>query len=589
MAFQEFGGLSERRRAERQQKLRKRIAIGAVSTLILLLLVACGFFALGYQSKHVTGTKSSDVTQPKKETLESIKAVKMVCSSTDYKNTCETSLTKAVSNSSPSEQLHPKELLRAAISVIADEVTKSINRTEKIKVNDKELRGAIQDCRELLGYALDDLETSLANVDKHEDKSVSHDLKIWLSASLTYQQTCIDGFPEGKLKTKMEESMVTAKEMNSNALAIVDEVASVMKMLGLPGFDRRHLLDEKENHPNGTHLPNWMTAGDRRLLKQAAAGNPEPDIVVAKDGSGGYKTINEALEKIPKDRKGRYVIYVKEGIYDETVILDKNMANITMYGDGSRKTIITGNKNFVDGTRTFQTATFAAIGDGFIAKNIGFRNTAGAIKHQAVALRVQSDRSIFLNCRMEGYQDTLYAQTHRQFYRGCVICGTIDFIFGDAAAVFQNCMIVVRQPLDNQQNIVTAQGRLDKRATTGTVIQNCRIIPDKKLVPLKGKIRSYLGRPWKEYSRTIFMESTIDDLIHPDGWMEWEGDFGLKTLVYGEYNNKGPGAGLAARVKWPGYMRITKEEAIKYTAANFIDGESWIKSTDTPVHLGLYT
>ncbi|KAL2491979.1 putative pectinesterase/pectinesterase inhibitor 13 [Abeliophyllum distichum] len=126
-----------------------------------------------------------------------------------------------------------------------------------------------------------------------------------------------------------------------------------------------------------------------------------------------------------------------------------------MYGEGSQKSIITDSKNFVDGVPTFQTATFAALGEGFMAQSLGFRNTAGPEKHQPVALRVQADRSVFLHCRMEGYQDTLYSQTHRQFYRSCYITGTVDFIFGDAAAIFQNCMIYVRKPMDNQQNIVT--------------------------------------------------------------------------------------------------------------------------------------
>lgn len=219
---------------------------------------------------------------------------------------------------------------------------------------------------------------------------------------------------------------------------------------------------------------------------------------------------------------------------------------------------------------------------------MGFRNTAGPEKHQAVAARVQADRAIFLNCRFEGYQDTLYAQTHRQFYRSCVIAGTVDFIFGDAAAVLQNCMIVVRKPLDNQQNIVTAQGRVDKRETTGIVLQNCRIVPDKKLIPAKSQIRSYLGRPWKEYSRTIIMESSIEDIIHPDGWLPWEGEFALKTLSYAEYNNKGPGAKVNARVKWPGHKIIRREEATKYTAGLFLQG-NWITAAGVPVHFGLFS
>lgn len=230
-----------------------------------------------------------------------------------------------------------------------------------------------------------------------------------------------------------------------------------------------------------------------------------------------------------------------------------------------------------------------ALGEGFMAQSIGFRNTAGAEKHQAVALRVQSDRSIFLNCRMEGYQDTLYAQTHRQFYRSCYITGTIDFIFGDAAAIFQNCMIYVRKPMENQQNIVTAQGRVDKHETTGIVLQNCRILPDPVLEPEKSRFRSYLGRPWKEYSRTIVMETEIGDLIHPDGWLPWSGDFALTTLYYGEYNNKGNGATVVSRVKWPGYRILKRTDAVKFTVAPFLQGDVWLKGKDIPLRFGLFT
>ncbi|CAB4288145.1 unnamed protein product [Prunus armeniaca] len=173
------------------------------------------------------------------------------------------------------------------------------------------------------------------------------------------------------------------------------------------------------------------------------------------------------------------------------------MPNVTISGDGSQKSIITGNKNFADGVRTsFQTASFAALGEGFVAKSMGFRNTVGPEKHQAVAARVQADRAIFLNCRFEGHR---------------------DFIFGDAAAIFQNCLIYVRKPMENQQNIVTAQGRADKQETTGIVLKDCKIMPDKDLEPVKSQFKTYLGRPWKEFSRTIVMDSTIEDLIHPDG------------------------------------------------------------------------
>jgi len=227
------------------------------------------------------------------------------------------------------------------------------------------------------------------------------------------------------------------------------------------------------------------------------------------------------------------------------------------------------------------------LGEGFIGIALGFRNTAGPQKHQAVALRVQADRAIFLNCRMEGYQDTLYAQTHRHFYRSCYITGTIDFIFGDAAAIFQNCEIMVRKPMENQKNIITAQGRADKHENTGFVLHNCKILPDKELEPEKLKIHTYLGRPWKEYSRTIVMESNIGELIQPEGWLPWQGDFALNTLYYAEFNNNGPGADTINRVSWPGYKKsISRQEAQNYTVMPFLQG-SWIGQANVPAHYNL--
>jgi pectin methylesterase-like acyl-CoA thioesterase len=231
-----------------------------------------------------------------------------------------------------------------------------------------------------------------------------------------------------------------------------------------------------------------------------------------------------------------------------------------------------------------------AIGDGFMGIALGFRNTAGAAKHQAVALLVQSDRSIFLNCRMDAFQDTLYAHSKSQFYRNCVISGTIDFVFGDAAAVFQNCVLVLRRPLDNQQNIATAQGRADGREATGFVFQNCRFAAETALRnAARPPIRSYLARPWREYSRTLIMESEIPGFIDRAGYLPWNGDFGLKTLWYAEYANRGPGADTGGRVNWPGYKKvITKEEASKFTVENFLQAEPWIKPTGTPVKYGFW-
>ncbi|KAF2285109.1 hypothetical protein GH714_037917 [Hevea brasiliensis] len=413
-----------------------------------------------------------------------------------------------------------------------------------------------------------------------------HELNNWLSAVMSYQQTCIDGFPEGKLKSDMENTFNASKELTSNSLAMVSALTSFLQSFQTHSSRRLLAMEPNSSSIDEDGLPSWISHEDRRMLKDDVEEDdkPKPNVVVAKDGGGDFKTIAAALAAMPEKYEGRYVIYVKAGIYEETVTVTKKMVNVTIYGDGSQKSIVTGSKNFADGVQTFRTATF---GEGFMAKAMGFRNTAGPEKHQAVAVRVQADRAIFLNCRFEGYQDTLYAQTHRQYYRSCVVVGTIDFIFGDAAAIFQNCLILVRKPMENQQNIVTAQGRIDPHETTGIVLQNCRIEPHPDLVPAKATVKSYLGRPWKEYSRTIIMESTIEDLIHPDGWLPWEGDKGLKTLYYAEFNNKGPGSKTDGRVKWPGYHLISKEEANKYTIEPFLQGD-WITDMGAPVHFGLF-
>lgn len=222
------------------------------------------------------------------------------------------------------------------------------------------------------------------------------------------------------------------------------------------------------------------------------------------------------------------------------------------------------------------------VGDYFVAKNIGFENSAGAIKHQAVALRVSSDYAVFYNCSMDGYQDTLYTHAKRQFYRDCTISGTIDFVFGDAPAVFQNCTFLVRKPLINQQNIVTAQGRKQRRQPTAIVIQNSTITAHPELYAERLIFKTYLGRPWKEFSRTIIMESFIDDLIQPDGWLPWMGSFGLKTCWYTEFNNYGPGANKKARVTWNGIKNITRQHALDFTPGRFLRGDTWIKATGVP-------
>nr|GMC77978.1 putative pectinesterase/pectinesterase inhibitor 45 [Ipomoea batatas] len=578
MAFQDFDLISERRKAERKKKLQRRIAIAVVLILILLVAVGAAVVYFVVMKKDDGDKKSRTKSKTESSAAKAAeKSVRSLCHGTDFEETCERTLSKTVEDDASAAK-KPKELLRVSMVATETEIDKAVKKSGDVKGDTPQKKAAIKDCADLLQDAKDDLDAAIASM-KGDDigKGSSHadDLHNWLSAVITYQDTCVDGFPDGEEKTAMEKTLKTAKELGSNSLAIVSQLASVISTFESP---KRRLLADGS--------PEWMNDEKRRMLK---ANIPEhPNVTVAKDGSGKFRTINAALKALPATYKGRYVIFIKEGIYDETVLMTQKMVNITMCGEGSQKTIITGKKNFVDGVTTYQSATFAVLGEGFMAQSIGFQNTAGPAKRQAVALRVESDKSVFLNCRMEGYQNTLYVHTHRQFYRGCYITGTVDFIFGNAAAIFQNCEMVVRKPLAKQQNTVTAQGRTDKRQTTGIVLQNCQIMADDHLVPDKAKFKSYLGRPWKEYSRTIIMETEIGDLIDPEGWTPWSGKFALKTLYYAEFQNTGPGSTLLKRVKWPGYQGAIKiDEATRYTVVPFIQGDTWVKALDCPVRLGL--
>ncbi|XP_010937248.1 probable pectinesterase/pectinesterase inhibitor 13 [Elaeis guineensis] len=566
--------------SELERKQRRKKVIAGSSTILLLLLVVGTVATTVYQA--------DDKPDPNTRTMRSTtKAVKMLCAGTDYKQTCETSLTK-FSNTTTSD---PKELLKAAVVALIDEASRSFSQSSVFKSNDSRVQDAINDCWEMYYDSKEDLVKTLNRI---IDTGLEHlpdqtlNLKNWLSAVHFYQETCVDGFPEGELKNKMRSAMKATKELTSNALAMIGQVSDLLTMLGVPSWSRR-LLSVEHRPVMKRGYPSWVSEGDRRLLKEHLNFKLKPNVTVAKDGSGDFGTINEAIRNMPLKYSGRYVIYVKEGIYKEAVNLTSKYVNITMYGDGPKKTIVTGSKNFKDGTKTSHTATFVASGEGFMAIDMGFHNTAGPEKEQAVALRVQSDRSIFINCRMAGYQDTLYAQSHFQFYRGCVITGTIDFVFGDASAVFQNCLFLLRRPLAKQRNIVTAHGRSYSHESTGFVIQHCKIKADRSLKKAEEqKVENYLARPWKAYSRTIFMENQISSYIHPAGYLPWDGDFALKTLYYAEYNNNGEGSNVKARVKWPGFHVIDRKTAEKFTVANFIEGKRWIPSRGAPAHMDLY-
>ncbi|KAK8551345.1 hypothetical protein V6N13_119815 [Hibiscus sabdariffa] len=568
-SFKGYGKVDEAEERAFKQKTRRRLIILVISIVVLLAVI---IGAVAGTLIHKRNSSSSNNVAP--TDLTPAASLKAVCGVTEYPLSCYSSISSVAS----SNATDPEILFKLSLKVVIDELSKLSQYPKKLQAetDDARVKLALDVCGSLFDDALDRLNDSATSLEVGEGESILsdskiNDLKTWLSTTITDQETCLDTLQElnttkhfnATLVQELRAAMQNSSEYASNSLAIVAKILGLLTDFNIP--IHRRLLGFASSE-----FPAWISHSERRLLQES---KPTPNVIVAQDGSGHFKTINEAVKLVGKKNESRFVIYVKEGKYVENVILDKHKWNVMIYGDGKTKTIISGSKNFIDGTPTFDTATFAVAGRGFIAKDIGFENTAGAAKHQAVAMRSQSDRSVFYSCAFDAYQDTLYAHSNRQFYKECDILGTIDFIFGNAAVVFQSCNILPRQPLPNQFNTITAQGKKDPNQNTGISIQKCTISASGDLTA-----NTYLGRPWKEYSTTVIMQSTIGPFLNPVGWKEWVTNVDPpSTIFYAEYQNTGAGSAVDKRVKWAGYKSsLSEADAGKFTVATFIQGQDWL-------------
>ncbi|KAG9149857.1 hypothetical protein Leryth_022101 [Lithospermum erythrorhizon] len=308
---------------------------------------------------------------------------------------------------------------------------------------------------------------------------------------------------------------------------------------------------------------------------------------VAKDGSGNYMKISDAVAAAPNYSKTRYTIKIKAGVYVEQVIVGKEKQNLAFIGDGADNTIISGDRSVNSGFTLQDTSTVDINGDYFIAMHITFNNSAGPLANQAVALRNNADYSAFYMCNFNGYQDTIYVDQGTQFFKNCNIYGSTDFIFGISAVVFQDCNIYVRNKINSEQ-VITAQGKeKTTEGLSGISFHRCHIqgAPD---LDLKSGEKSFLGRPWRDSSTVVFMESTLESIIAPEGWELWEGVPPSPSIFYGEYNNKGAGASTNGRVEWakPGES-MTRLQAEQFTVRNLIKGSTWLPATKIPFDLDL--
>ena len=285
--------------------------------------------------------------------------------------------------------------------------------------------------------------------------------------------------------------------------------------------------------------------------------NPDT-IVVARDGTGEFRNVAEALEVCRAFMDYHKVIFVKKGIYKEKIVVPQWLTNIEILGEDCANTVITYDDHAnikLPGTDrgmgTFRTYTVKVQGSGITFRNITIENNSPRMG-QAVALHTEGDRIILVNCRLLGHQDTVYTGTAgtRLLFKDCYIEGTTDFIFGPSTAWFEGCEI------HSKANSYITAASTPKEQPYGYVFNRCRLTADSAVTKV------YLGRPWRDYGYTLFMNCELGGHIRPEGWHYWQKER-EQTARYAEYNNHGDGAETSRRVAWS--RQLTKKEAGKIT------------------------
>ena len=305
------------------------------------------------------------------------------------------------------------------------------------------------------------------------------------------------------------------------------------------------------------------------IIAQAKSYDNPDTLFVARDGTGEFRNINEAIEVCRAFMEYHKVIFVKKGTYKEKLVIPQWLTNIEICGEDRDNTIITWDDHANifyaptgKGMGTFRTFTLKIQGSKITLKNITVENNSARLG-QAVALHTEGDRLTFINCRFLGHQDTIYTGNARTrlYFKDCYIEGTTDFIFGPSTAWFEHCQIFCKA-----NSYITAAST-PQDVAYGYIFNNCSISCD------QGVDKVYLGRPWRDYGYTLFMNCQLPRQIRPEGWHQWRPE-AVKTARYMEYNNTGEGAATDKRVAWS--RQLTKKEASKITLeAVFAINDTW--------------
>lgn len=397
----------------------------------------------------------------------------------------------------------------------------------------------------------------------------------WFDSEGNLKRECHGDYPDAVKKVAAEYGLplIDANAITQEWLvSLGDEPSRKYYMWIEKGTNPKHPDGKIDNtHTNvagARQIVNLLLPEIVKVIPELAAHVVDYDFVVAKDGSGDFLTVQEAIDAAPDYcKQDETTIYIKDGIYSEKVTIPTNKQKLHLIGQSAEKTVIswsdyakkTGPTGYEMGTSA--TSTVFLYADDFLAENITIENAAGEGKDiaQACAITVDADRVAFINCRFIANQDTIYTygKGQRQYYRGCWIEGTTDFIFGASTCWFEDCTI-----LSKKNSYITAAST-PEGAEFGYVFNRCRLIHD------ENALKVYLGRPWRPFARTVFIDCEMGDHILPEGWHNWNKPYAEKTTFYAEYGSRGEGAAPASeRVRW---SRQLKPKALKaYTPENVL-------------------
>ncbi|HKV98556.1 MAG TPA: pectate lyase [Vicinamibacterales bacterium] len=313
------------------------------------------------------------------------------------------------------------------------------------------------------------------------------------------------------------------------------------------------------------------------FLCLAAAQVERPDAVVASDGSAQYRTVQEAINAAPQstDANHRWVIFIKAGTYHELVYVQREKRFVALVGEDPARTIITyglkASDAGLDGQPigTFRTPTMYVDADDFSAENLTIQNDAGPVG-QALAIRVDGDRVVLRNCRFLGWQDTMLLDRGRQYIEDAFIAGHVDFIFGGATAFFERAHVHAWR-----DGYLTAASTPAEQPF-GFVFANGQITADSP------NVKTYLGRPWRDFAQVTFLNTRMTDVIRPAGWHNWDRPERERTARFSEFGSTGPGASATERVAWAKPLSAADVQAI--TVIRVLAGSDGWDPARVPAH-----